>query len=201
MVLLDEVQMLLPQVRVHGFLDSPYFVDIPSFAANFTGFQQQSADVLANFNAWSVVSESCYQWYGHEEAWKCLFGQYRMPFLRTPFLVIASQFDSWQLSHLVHGYSGIQTHPNLTRPELGYTEKFAARTQAGLTNLKQSMPKGSYIYSSACYNHHISEKRSFFTSATSSGLTESEALEAIWTHNGEGFNCGRGCDRREEIII
>ena len=36
--------------------------DIPSFAANFTGFQQQSADVLANFNAWSVVSESCYQW-------------------------------------------------------------------------------------------------------------------------------------------
>ena len=89
MVLLDEVTKMLPGIQVHGFLDSPYWIDaslmftgrhthresqecllclrmggpakdIPSSAANFSGFQQQTRDVLTNFNAWSVVSQTCY---------------------------------------------------------------------------------------------------------------------------------------------
>lgn len=199
MVLLDEVTKMLPGIQVHGFLDSPYWIDIPSSAANFSGFQHQTRDVLTNFNAWSVVSQTCYAQYRSEEAWKCLFGQYRMAFVRTPYLLIASQFDSWQLSHLVHGYSGIQDQPAFTPTEVAYTEKFAAQTRSGLDELAKAVPSGSYVYSAACYNHHISEKGIFFTSATSSGFTESEALAAIWRGHGDaidrcdGFNCSIGC--------
>ena len=121
--------------------------------------------------------------------------------------MIASQFDSWQLSHLVHGYSGIQDQPVFTKSEIEYTERFATQTRSALKDLQMSMPNGSYVYSAACYNHHISEKRGFYTCATSSGLTESDVLARIWTASGaaidecSGFNCSTGCSRSDRIDV
>jgi len=207
MVLLDEVKAQLPGVVVHGFLDSPYFIDIPSLAANFSGFQRQCADVLFNFNASSVVPETCSALYQREDAWRCLFGQYRMPFLRTPYLLVAAQFDSWQLSHLIHGYSGIEDNPNLTHAEVQYAEKFGALTQKEAGRLQPFMPRGSFVYSAACYSHHISEKESFFTATTERGLSEFDAVRTIWAEEGSSidtcttYDCGSGCHSQVVLAI
>ena len=41
MVLLDEVSSRFPRLQVRGFLDSPYYLDVPSFSPKFAGFQPQ----------------------------------------------------------------------------------------------------------------------------------------------------------------
>lgn len=61
MVFLDEVSHAFPQLRVQGFLDSPFYLDVASFSSKFDGFQQQHLNVLKNFNATSVVSDRCGQ--------------------------------------------------------------------------------------------------------------------------------------------
>ena len=42
---------------------------------------------------------------------------------RTPHLMVAAQYDSWQLSHLVHGYDGLEDKPKpYTAAEQQYAE-------------------------------------------------------------------------------
>jgi len=188
-------------VRVLGLLDSNYYVDVPGFpGSGFSGFQVGHAEVLENFNATSVVPDDCREMHG-QEPWKCLFGAYRMPFLRTSYLMFAAQFDGWQLSHLVHGYTGIEKDPAYSEQELSYVEAFGAVTLANLSAL--STPRGSMIYSTACYNHHISEQATFFSVRTSSGLSESDAVNLFLNSTGtsekrlvdrcQGYACGAGC--------
>jgi hypothetical protein len=199
MVLLDEVAKMLPEMTLLGFLDSPYLMDVPSDSVNFNGFQEQHVGVLENFNGSSIVSSDCAAAY-KTEPWKCLFGQYRMPFLTTPYLMAAAQFDGWQLSHLVHDCSGIEKDPVYTSEQAKYVEDFGAKTRA----LAQTLPSGktpwAIVYSTACYNHHISEHTSFWTVATSRGTSESDAMKLLLQRKGgqlidscSGFNCGSGC--------
>lgn len=36
--------------------------------------------------------------------------------------MVAAQYDSWQLSHLVHGYDGLENRPTYTAAEKQYAE-------------------------------------------------------------------------------
>lgn len=199
MVLLDEIADSLPGVFVRGFLDSPFYIDIESYSPKFKGFQMQHIGVLNNFNASSVVSSKCKEKYAGAESWKCLFGQYRMPFVTTPSLMMASQLDAWQLSHLVHGYSGIESNPTFTAEELKFIQKFADMTHAQIKMLRNLVPASTSLYSAACYNHHISEKQGFWNSTTSAGRSEADASRKIRAgglydvDDCEGYNCGKGC--------
>lgn len=203
MVHLDAVAAdLRPKgIRVLGLLDSNYYVDVPGFpGSGFPGFQLGHAQVLENFNASSLIPDACREAHA-AEPWRCLFGAYRMPFLRTPYLMFAAQFDGWQLSHLVHGYTGIEMDPAYSKQELSYVEAFAAVTLANLSALQRG--HGSMVYSTACYNHHISEKASFFSVRTTSGLSESDAVNLFLNGTGssrealvdrcQGYECGAGC--------
>lgn len=46
-----------------------------------------------------ILSDECGSAYPHEP-WKCQLGQYRMPFVKTSFFMVASQFDAYQLHYL-----------------------------------------------------------------------------------------------------
>ena len=51
---------------------------------------------------------------------------------RTPHLMVAAQYDSWQLSHLVHGYDGLEEKPKAyTAAEQRYAEVGRAGRMAG----------------------------------------------------------------------
>ena len=76
------------------FLDSPYWVHIIE-----TDELDREATALVNLvNASGRFSDACASVYREEEAWKCIFGEYRMPFLRVPYLMNAAQYDSFQMS-------------------------------------------------------------------------------------------------------
>jgi hypothetical protein len=201
MVLLDEIASSLRGVNVLGYLDSNYYVDIASYSSEFPGFQPQHTDVLLNFNASSVISSACAD-ANPGNQWRCLFGQFRMPFLQTPYLMVAAQFDGWQLSHLVKGYDGIAKEPEFSPEETMYVETFGAQTKALSKTLPSAMGTG-LIYSAACYNHHISEKSDFWEVTTSNGQSQKDALEKLMREGKHaqgwmidecvGYGCGSGC--------
>merc|ERR1711974_492662 len=118
---------------VRGFFDSPFMLDVPSMNRFFRGFQEQHAGVLAHFNSSSVIPQACAEAYRGDERWKCLFGQYRMPFVRTPYLIIHARFDTWQLKNNVDTSDGIH------KDELAFIRGFGAKGAALLSTLPSAL--------------------------------------------------------------
>jgi hypothetical protein len=88
--------MLPPSVELRVFLDSPLWVDIEPLNLGTVSLQTQTQSVFALVNATARLDAACVATFPGVEGWKCLFGQYRVPFLRVPFLMSASQFDKYQ---------------------------------------------------------------------------------------------------------
>ena len=96
MVHLDYVPTMLgpaaaANVDVVGFLDSPFWIDEAPFAgrtdSSFPGFNVTTKGVFAQANV-SHLGKQCAKDYPGAEAWKCLFGQYRMPSIETPYVLV-----------------------------------------------------------------------------------------------------------------
>jgi len=143
-----------------------------------------------------------------EEIWKCLFGVYRMPFVKTPYLLLVQEYDSWQLSHLVHDFDGIETVANFNVEELLYVGKFGAQTLVDLKNLRR--PTGSMVHATACFNHHITEKTTFYTVKTTDGISQNMALSRFLNGGTRckdsiddcaGFECGGGCSSMDTSTV
>jgi len=100
-------------------------------------------------------------------------GQYRMPFLKTPYILYASQYDEFQLSeNLCHG-------PPFSSGETAYADEFAALTRELVGSLPAkkkhltddaefdapALPLSTVsivadsFFSSSCYNHAVVSHR------------------------------------------
>lgn len=110
---LDYLNTMLPisgsgvtGVQVKGLLDSATFIDIdPLNPDGVDSLVNQTITAWALYNATGRLGYACMKGYNTlypdkfppNELWKCMFGQYRLPYLRTDYIVSQSQFDSWQL--------------------------------------------------------------------------------------------------------
>ena len=84
------------RVRTVGFIDSAMWVDLlPMKGAAFPGFANVTR--LVHSYAKVPIDQACASYYPGATSWKCLFGQYRLPLVRTPYVAIGSQHDSYQL--------------------------------------------------------------------------------------------------------
>jgi len=87
---------------VVGMLDSPAWIDLDAS----TGSPRVGSDLATTttvavklFNAYGRLGTLCAKKYPGAESWKCIFRQYRLPLLQTPFLISASQYDSFQANY------------------------------------------------------------------------------------------------------
>jgi len=90
------------RVRVLGMLDSPLWVDLQPLYRNLPPLQNQTAWVqrLAQAYDLDVLDPICAR--DHAPAiWKCMFGQYRIPYLKTRHLLMASSSDWFQLDQVI----------------------------------------------------------------------------------------------------
>jgi len=167
------------EAKVYAFLDSPYWLDTQPYTSGFPGFlfEEQSKYSLMNTTAVDHVSCRAYfQSLGQSIA-KCQLGQYRMPFLQTPYFLIASQYDSFQL-----GTNMGQSPPFDSLAE-AYANSFGAKTQSLLLSLASASNGGipstnprRAVYSWTCYNHAVSQSDQFFSAFTSGGVSQAAAL-------------------------
>ncbi|CAJ1399077.1 unnamed protein product [Effrenium voratum] len=157
-------------VTTVGFLDSPLWIDMPPMPeSGFIGFNNSCRNVYSFANV-SRLGAQCRAFYA-AEPWKCLMGQYRMAFLRTPYLLVASQFDSFQLKKNVG-------HRPSSFAEKVYSEHFANRTRSLVRELRSGWPfsgEQNGVFSWACYSHATSLDQSFEHMATTDGTTLAKA--------------------------
>jgi len=197
---LDFVTKSMPSnIEVVGFIDSNMWLDIASWNDEFMGFGAQTEQAYSYANASALVPrDDCGLVYKGSE-WKCIFGQYRMPFVSTPYFMAASQYDSWQLRFDV---CDDQLGCNISDAAMPYTDDYGVLLQQFmLATPPLRYRKQSAVYSQACYNHHMSESDKFSSVTTSDGLSENDALKVYlkqpegyqWVDECQGYNCGGGC--------
>lgn len=187
-----------------AILDSPYYIDVQPYDETFVGFQNQTKEIYNRYNVGAIIPDDCAEKYPNStgEGWKCLYGQYRIPFVRTPFLLIASQYDSYQLGNNM-GVSPVNGQYETTAMN-DYALMFGERTAALLNNLHTTVDgtKASYshIFSWACYNHAVSRTSQYYT-LTNLNYSENDA-SAIFINSAVNYSnvdsctglfCGTGC--------
>lgn len=213
MVHLDYVAQMLGDVAgnvdIVGFLDSPLYLDIPSPAGSTFpdyGFLKQAEGVYSQANVTHLGEECAVA--NADEPWKCMHGSYRMPFVKTPYMLVASQNDAYQLGNLVQ-------HEPSTNADKAYAENFANLTVELLNTLKTISP-ASAMYSWACYNHMTSPSNAGFYKKTCDdrwpltmeaaleqflGLTPAEPASLMWIDQCTTFNCGSGCGLSQTTAV
>lgn len=203
MVHLDYVSDMLGRaanaVKVVGFMDSPLWVQMPAFDSHHhdLGELVTETKTMHQFANVTNLGNACAARYKAEE-WKCLFAEYRMPFVKSRYLLVASQYDQFQLG----SYIG---HKPVTPKELDFAAQFGRRTLAVVENLVSDRHA---VLSWACYNHMLSLSDRFSKDATEDGVTlmnateqflglvpREEGKELAWIDRCHGFDCGKNCYR------
>ena len=146
----DYIQPMLPpgSPPVLAFFDSPLWVDIYPAEASIMPLENQTQLVYGLVNASGRIPADCAAAYPGDEGWKCLYGQYRMPFVRVPYLMSASQADKYQLTYNEGG----------SPPYVGSNATYADAFQQAVRSVMLTLPvpstqPRSAVYSSACYKH------------------------------------------------
>jgi hypothetical protein len=140
MVHVDDVPEMLGQaaafVDVVGLLDSSMWIDMPAHNAT-KSFADQCKGVHSYANVTHLGSE-CAAANPGSDAWKCIMGEYRMPHVKTPYLLVASQQDSYQLNneHIVPVIAKMEKDSAARK----YARTFANRTSTILRSLRANWP-------------------------------------------------------------
>jgi len=159
MFTLDYVQAMVPSgVEVRGLLDSPLWIDVPPLHPNIMPLQNETQAVFALVNATGRLGEACAKEYPGDEGWKCLYGQYRMQYLATPFVLSASQFDKYQLPY----DAGTSPPYGQGSKQLEFANDFQQDVRGVVAKLPAAMQVGSIVFSSACFKHCTTDIGSFW---------------------------------------
>jgi len=183
--------------RFGGLLDSSFWIDMDPFVKTIPPLRKVAQAAFLLFNAETTVDPMCLYAFAPSEQWKCIFGQYSVPFLRSPYILHGFQDDSYQLTR-----NGISTPT--TPDQLAYTVSFRNLTSfwAHRDVIIEAAPQRHAVVLPACFRHCNTED-SHFSTLTTNGVTLEKALVswffaentvmAFVEDNCVGFNCGPGC--------
>jgi len=217
MVHLDTLKKdgLVPRrVPVFGLLDSPYYIEMPPFR-NLT-MADHSLSLQTQLVAKNMHNEAILRGSGScrlAEAWKCGFGQFRLSLLKTPFMLIHSQYDAYGISVLENITLFQQPGPDECFPEpqgahYSFSGAYAGRIYKGLTTLPQVVKGKAGLYSTTCYQHAVAYDDVFGQQklkGTSMAEATEQAVDAFMARHGPKkmpyivddtcavFNCGQYC--------
>jgi hypothetical protein len=180
--------------RFGGLLDSCFWVDQePMPSAHGPSFMKQTQDVLTLSNGTASIMPACAAAYP-DELWRCLFGQYTLPFLASDYLLHSFQYDLFQLT----GETGVPI-PNKTPAQLAYAELFRNDTRAGVA---RDVTGSQQVHLPACFKHCNTQTPEFSTLATGGYTLEQATASWFWglgtvpkrvVEDCAGFNCGTDC--------
>jgi Pectinacetylesterase len=173
-------------IEVRGLLDSGLWIDyVPLTNGGMGGTLVNQAEYVYGFaNVSSVIPEDCAQAYQGEE-WKCIFPQYRMPFVKTSYFVSASSFDDFQTNYdcdasPIQDTQIMQNAPFInSRKTIICFNNFQTAMNQVLVTLPTMAQTTSAVFSSACSLHCTSTGADYW-SITVNGQTFSTLMAAWW---------------------
>mmetsp|Transcript_37464 Transcript_37464/g.116406 ORF Transcript_37464/g.116406 Transcript_37464/m.116406 type:complete len:434 (-) Transcript_37464:129-1430(-) len=199
MVSIDHIagsEAIVGKAGVVGLLDSGLWVPISpkTNSVDWDSFGHQMRAALELTNATAFLDDACQQKYPGEERWKCLMAAYRLPFVRTPYFLVHSQYDLFALSMNLWGHYWV-AH-KFSRMDLAWAENYRKMIVEYLP--RPSNHSGTVIYSPACYMHCIVTVPKFWTTtADGAGLADTMRMwltvpdtSKLIFEKCNGFNCG-----------
>jgi hypothetical protein len=137
--------------------------------------QWQVESMQRAISAWVSVNllRACGDKFSHGERWKCICGEFRAPTLKTPFLVVASQYDKVAISRDIRNKSA--------------REEIAKETRRVLT----SLPSKAAVFSTTCYNNAQSENVHFNVESASAGLGQLSTMNSMLNQTLQAFKAGK----------
>jgi hypothetical protein len=132
------VEQYLPiNSKVLGLLDSPYYIDVEPYVKNKFSFQYQEEKKFEFFSTTNIISLPCsLKYFEEKNKWKCQFGEFRIPFVKTPYFLISSQYDKYQLEY------NTNTDPEeYDKPINNYVSNFGKEIQDLFNNLSHNNGK------------------------------------------------------------
>lgn len=201
-------ESIVGKAGVIGLLDSGLWVPISpkTTSMDWDSFGHQMRAALTLANASALISDPCRAKYPGMESWKCLMAAYRLPFIRTPYFLIHSQYDQFALSMNIWGHWSFQPVGPVDMEWANSYRQLVVRYLPHPTN-----GSGIVVYSPACYFHCVITKPSFWTT-TADGVKLSDLLSRwlgapdmsgrIW-EKCEAFDCGsqpQGLQVRRKLL-
>ena len=115
------------ETKVYGIIDSAAYMDIePLYPDKLVGLNDNMRKAYSSFNVSDLASEECKTHYqSTQNEWRCIFGQYALKFIKTPYVMFGDQFDGYQMSQNVEQWSVSKLNAN----ERIYALNFAAFTK------------------------------------------------------------------------
>jgi len=142
---------LVGKADVLGMFDSAFWVPVQPLHPDYvTAFEDQTALVMTLHNSSLFISDECERAHPGTMRWKCLFPAYRLPFVRTPYIVSHSQYDKFSINwNLRRGAWLPKEHLNNT--VLKWSEQYRQKV---IDYLPIPEPgTGVVVFSAACYFH------------------------------------------------
>ena len=180
MFTLDYVAAMAPPgATVRGLLDSPLWVDVAPLSSNEVSLQAQTQGAYALINATARIPAACAATYTGTNAWKCLYGQYVLPYVTTPFFLNAAMFDSFQMLYDLGG------EPPSSPGQVAFADAFQNATKASLwaATLTNNLQNG--IFSATCLTHCLTDTTATLQGVLSNGVSIQSALNhwlsTAWT--------------------
>ena len=182
-----------------AFVDSGFYIDIEPYVASKPSLMTQMAEAVAMTHAGGRAGAACASAYP-AEIWKCFFGQYVLPYVKTPVMTQSFLYDLFQL-----GEDGLPKGPT-DAPSRAYCEAFRNDTSFWL---KRDTPTGpgldQAVFAPACF-HHCCTDSSVWHTLNVGGVAVEKALTSWFFGDASvpaylqdtcaGFNCGAGCPAR-----
>jgi hypothetical protein len=195
---LDYMQALLPPgAGLKGLIDSALWIDVTPPDAAEVSLQTQTQNVYNLVSPQARIPDACAAQYAGEE-WKCLYGQYRLPFVQTPYIINAAQFDSFQMLYDLGGSAPT------SRSQVAFADSFQAAT---VQALQAAVRSGNAVFSSTCLVHCLTADTEDFTTYNANGVSIASALNS-WYFAGQtpvdisscqGYPCVQQCPNGDTV--
>ncbi len=151
-------------VEVQGLLDSPLWVNVEPSTPHIMPLANETRAIYELVNATARLGPGCEDAYpDYDDRWMCLFGQYRMPMLQTPYMLNAAQDDKFELPYNIGGttpagYNVQSWHPD----QLAYAQSFGPAVLAVVNTLPTAAQSHSGVFSTACFRHCVTDSAAFW---------------------------------------
>ncbi|XP_028400518.1 uncharacterized protein LOC114523707 [Dendronephthya gigantea] len=103
---------LNPHTKVRAIADSGYFTDIQTLAG-VNRVRKQFKRMLITHNSTSGLHKKCVQQMAESEHWKCLFPEYFFHLIETPFFILQSAYDVWQIPNNLNILCNIPSYQDM----------------------------------------------------------------------------------------
>jgi hypothetical protein len=167
MLSLDYASEWVPSnVMMHGLLDAALLLDLaPVTAGAAMPLPEQAGALYRMVNASGRAWPECEDTYGGVGAdawgaWRCIYGVYRLPFVRVSYLMAQPQYEATQL----RADEGGAAPPYAPASRAAaYAQKFGQAMRQQLATYPRGDQQGSAVFAPACYAGCLTADGGYFT--------------------------------------